>query len=1123
MQLGNPSGATSDPNNHSHYLILRTVEAIDYSDTNGQPNWASWDLTSADVGSSGRSDAWAVDSSLPSSFYPVPTDTFGSGYDRGHMCPSADRTDNVPDNEMVFIMSNIIPQASLQNQNIWADLENYCRQSLLPGGNELLITCGPSLFTSNTVDNGHVRIPSYTWKIVVVCPGGSGTATNRITAANQVIAVRIPNDSAVGNDLWQNYRTNVVAIERDTGYNFFTALPPNVATVLRNKIDGQTAPAPTLSGFSPSLAATNSTVTITGLNFVFTTNVTFHGVSAAFTINSTSNLTAIVPAGATTGPITVAGLGGSVSTSSNFNVLNATVADLAVLKSHAGNFYQGDIGDTYTIIVTNISTAASAGSITITDALPAGLTATAMSGTGWNTDLGTLTCTRSDALLGGAAFPPIIVTVNVAANAAASLTNVAIVSGGGDTNLANNTVSDPTVINPQSAPSVVTGPASNIANTSATLNGTVNPNAGTATVQFEFGLTTNYGTTIAIAGVFVGTSVQPVSTNVTGLSASTTYHFRIDASNSLGSTNGADQTFTTSALPASDMAVLLSHTGNFTQGNTNAQYTVIVTNVGAAASSGTVTVTDSVPAGLTITAFSGTGWNFNVPNKTCSRSDSLAAGSSYPPITVTVTVATNSPSLVTNVVTVFGGGESNLANNSASDPTVVLTAGATTLVGWDVNPLTGGTGNYGPSPLSPTTTAGNLSVVGLTRGSGVGISGSGAVHAWGGNNFISTSSAAAITANQFATFSVMSTNGYKVSYSAISKFDYRHSGQGPPNGLLQYQIGSGAFVDIIALSYPSNTSAGGSIGVIDLSGISALQNVPPGTNVTFRIVNWNGSNSAGTWYIFDVAGSTALDFVVQGTVSPVVVPVADLAISMSHSGNFTQADSGDSYSISVTNVGAGASAGAVTVTHALPPGLTATALTGPGWTVNLTNLTCTRSDALQAGAAYPPITLTVNVDPNAPASVTNLVAVSGGGDASPANNSAADPTTIIPLAPVQSWRYQWFGTTANTGNAADGAVNSSDGLSNLVKYALGLNPLVATNSPVVGDISTGFLRLTSPKNPQATDVSFWVEVTDDVTANTWTTNGTTVDINTSTQLQVHDNAAVASSAGRYIRLRISRP
>jgi len=45
MQLGNPSGATTDPNNHNHYLIQRTVEAIDYSDSLGEPNWVQRTLS----------------------------------------------------------------------------------------------------------------------------------------------------------------------------------------------------------------------------------------------------------------------------------------------------------------------------------------------------------------------------------------------------------------------------------------------------------------------------------------------------------------------------------------------------------------------------------------------------------------------------------------------------------------------------------------------------------------------------------------------------------------------------------------------------------------------------------------------------------------------------------------------------------------------------------------------------------------------------------------------------------------------------------------------------------------------------------------------------------------------
>ena len=180
MQLGNPSGATADTNNHDHYLIQRPVEAMDYSDHLAQPNWASWDLTSGDTGSSGRSSSFFTDTNLPPTFFWLPGDPTnpfsGTGYDRGHMCPSGDRTTNTTYNDMVFFMSNIIPQASSQNEGIWANFEGQCR-TYADAGNELLITCGPSSFTTNKLYSNHVTIPDYTWKIAVVVPLSAGAAT----------------------------------------------------------------------------------------------------------------------------------------------------------------------------------------------------------------------------------------------------------------------------------------------------------------------------------------------------------------------------------------------------------------------------------------------------------------------------------------------------------------------------------------------------------------------------------------------------------------------------------------------------------------------------------------------------------------------------------------------------------------------------------------------------------------------------------------------------------------------------------------------------------------------------------------------------------------------------------
>jgi hypothetical protein len=130
-------------------------------------------------------------------------------------------------------------------------------------------------------------------------------------------------------------------------------------------------------------------------------------------------------------------------------------------------------------------------------------------------------------------------------------------------------------------------------------------------------------------------------------------------------------------------------------------------------------------------------------------------------------------------------------------------------------------------------------------------------------------------------FSLTASNGCQVSYSAVSRFDYYRSGTGPTSGVLQYQIGAGAFSDVTNLSYPT-ASSGASIGAIDLSGIPALQNIGANINVTFRIVNYNGG-SAGTWYIYNTAGTTAPDLAIQGTVTQLVAVTNAPAIAPSFS------------------------------------------------------------------------------------------------------------------------------------------------------------------------------------------------------------------------------------------------
>ena len=141
-----------------------------------------------------------------------------------------------------------------------------------------------------------------------------------------------------------------------------------------------------------------------------------------------------------------------------------------------------------------------------------------------------------------------------------------------------------------------------------------------------------------------------------------------------GNNTASDPTSITAPVSGSDLMIAKVHSPSPAVPGQIVTYTVTVKNVGASASSGTVTVTETPPTGLPITALSGTGWTCTVP--TCTRSDALAPGASYPGITVTTTVDASVPGgTVTNIAVVSGGGDSNPGNNTASDPTTITTPG----------------------------------------------------------------------------------------------------------------------------------------------------------------------------------------------------------------------------------------------------------------------------------------------------------------------------------------------------------------------------------------------------------------------------------------------------------------
>ncbi|KAA6433602.1 DNA/RNA non-specific endonuclease [Rufibacter glacialis] len=239
LAMGNPSGAGTS---YSNYLVSKPQFVMSYNSYRGTPNWVSWHLSSAWVGSTPRQDDFRADTSLPSAFYKVQTSDYtGSGFDRGHNTPSADRTLTVADNSATFLMSNMIPQASTNNQQTWAGLENYCR-TLINAGNELYIIMGSYGVGGTglngykeTIAGGKVTVPNRIWKVIVVLPNGSGDVS-RVTTSTRVIAINTPNSTSISST-WGTYRTTVDAIEAATGYNILSNVPATIQSTIEARVD----------------------------------------------------------------------------------------------------------------------------------------------------------------------------------------------------------------------------------------------------------------------------------------------------------------------------------------------------------------------------------------------------------------------------------------------------------------------------------------------------------------------------------------------------------------------------------------------------------------------------------------------------------------------------------------------------------------------------------------------------------------------------------------------------------------------------------------------------------------------------------------------------------------------
>jgi endonuclease G, mitochondrial len=214
LPFGNPSEAGRAANNR---LVLRRQFAASWNASKQIPNWVAWRLVASDIGDTERSQFYA-DKEIDT---PSPKDYTGSGYDRGHLCPSKDRSDTPENNKAVFTMLNIFPQIGDNNRGPWEKAERFERELAMAGREVYVIAGGVGSKTSfNSID-----VPEFTWKVIVALERGKSWPDGQ--EKGQVFAVIMPNndEDIEQDDRWQEYQANVPEIEKKTGYRFFRNAP----------------------------------------------------------------------------------------------------------------------------------------------------------------------------------------------------------------------------------------------------------------------------------------------------------------------------------------------------------------------------------------------------------------------------------------------------------------------------------------------------------------------------------------------------------------------------------------------------------------------------------------------------------------------------------------------------------------------------------------------------------------------------------------------------------------------------------------------------------------------------------------------------------------------------------
>jgi endonuclease G len=229
VALGVPRDAMPDDD----ILIDHGVFVLSYNPGRRLANWVAWRLTAADLGTAARSKEFRPDPLLPGIYLPVlPGDFRGSGYVRGHLCPSAERKASAGANAETFVMTNVQPQVRELNDGPWERMEQYERK-LAERGKVVFLVAGGLFAEPAATLRGGIAVPRASFKVLVSLEPGQDAST--ITPANRTYAVIMPNEAAVGGTPWTSHLTSIDEVERQSGYDLLSAVEAGVQVAIEGR------------------------------------------------------------------------------------------------------------------------------------------------------------------------------------------------------------------------------------------------------------------------------------------------------------------------------------------------------------------------------------------------------------------------------------------------------------------------------------------------------------------------------------------------------------------------------------------------------------------------------------------------------------------------------------------------------------------------------------------------------------------------------------------------------------------------------------------------------------------------------------------------------------------------